>query len=241
MEYFKSFFTIISLVFSLTIYGQTKTEIEEKPYIEVIGTAEKLVIPDIIFLSITIREKYINREKITIEIQDEKLITALKSINVDLNNLSLADANADYVKVKWQGKDVLTKKEYSLKLSNASQLEQVFQQLSKLEINDAYISKVDHSKIDSLKKETRIIAIKAAKEKADYLLNSIGEQTGKPLIVTENSGTMQRETYRNMASRTVNSVSAKTAGVYQSDESINEIQFQKIRISESMYVKFAIK
>lgn len=74
----------------------------------------------------------------------------------------------------------VNKKEYTLKVKNAIELGRMFQELEKLEITDAFISKVNHSKIDSLRKEVRILAIKAAKDKADYLLTAIGEQTGKP-------------------------------------------------------------
>lgn len=237
----KTILIVVALSITTTTFGQTITGNSEKPFIEVSGTAEKEIIPDEIFTRIVIREKYVNREKVTIEIQEEKLKTALKEIGVDLSNLSLSDANADYVKVKWQTKDVLTKKEYSLKASNATMLGQIFQQLSKLEINDAYISNVNHSKIDSLRKETRILAIKAAKAKADYLLIAIGEHTGKPLIVTENANTIQRGMYQNMASRNINSVMSTTAGIFQSEESKNEIEFQKIKISVTIYVKFEIK
>ena len=88
--------------------------------------------------------------------REEKLKFALIEIELDMKNLFLADANADHVKVKWKTKDVLTKKDYLLKVTNATKVGQVFQQLDKLEITDAFITKVNHSKIDSLKKEIRI-------------------------------------------------------------------------------------
>jgi len=92
---------------------------------------------------------------VTIEEQEEKLKAAVKSLGIDLTNFYLSDANADCVKIRWQKKDVLTKKDYTLKVSNATSVGQVFQELEKLEITDASISKVSHSKIDSLGKEVR--------------------------------------------------------------------------------------
>ena len=125
------------------------------------------------------KEKYISREKVTIEMFEEKLIASLKEIGVDPGNLSLTDANADYVKVRWQTKDVLTRKDYSLKISSTLILSKVFQQLSKLEVDDADVYKVSYSKIDSLNKSVRIAAIKNAKDRADYffLVYPLG-QTG---------------------------------------------------------------
>ncbi len=237
----KQLLTMAFLMTTIFAFGQTNTpKTEEQPYIEVTGSAEKEVIPDEIFIQIIIRERYVNRTKVTIEEQEEKLKNSVKSIGIDLTNLYLSDANADYVKISWQKKDVLTKKDYTLKVTNAMTVGQVFQDLEKLEITDASISKVSHSKIDSLRKEVRIMAIKAAKEKADYLLAAIGEQTGKPLIITENTQTIYREEISRMPARNVNSIS--TGGVpagYGDME--NEIQFQKIKLTSSIYTKFSIK
>lgn len=230
------------LMTTIFAFGQTNTsKTEKQPYIEVNGTAVKEVTPDEIYIGIIIREKYVNKIKVTIEEQEEKLKTALKSLGIDLTNLYLSDANADYVKIRWQKKDVLTKKDYTLKVSTATAVGQVFLELEKLEITDAFISSVNHSKMDSLRKEVKILAIKAAKDKADYLLTAIGEQTGKPLIIKEN------EILPNWTSANVNvrSLSNETEyyvdGVKMKSEGNNEIKFQKIKIQTSIYVKFSIK
>lgn len=240
MKSFKTFIIASAIIISNIAIAQDQVTKEEKPFIEVNGIAEQEIIPDQIYISIIIREKYENKEKITIESQEEKLKTLLKEINIPTSNLYLSDANADYVKVKFRTKDVLTKKDYTLKVSSATAVGQVFQQLEKLEINDANVSKVSHSKIDSLRKEIRIAAIKAAKTKADYLLNAIGEQTGKPLIVRENSVLNE-----NVYTRNLNRVSnySNTRFLEESDKSSDdeEIQFQKIKIQSSIYVKFLIK
>lgn len=232
--------TILCLLFLSTLaYGQTTTQAPEKTaYIDVTGTAEKEVIPDEIYIQIIIREKYVNKVKVSIEEQEVKLKNALKTIEIDLSNLFLSDANANYVKVSWQKKDVLTKKDYTLKVTNATEVGKVFQELDKLEITEASISKVNHSKIDSLQQEVRVLAIKAAKEKADYLLAAIGEQTGKPLIVTEAPITLSRQ---DIARMPVRSASLGTSSIEGSDQKAYEIDFQKIKLSASIYVKFSIK
>jgi hypothetical protein len=204
----------------------------------VTGTAEMEVIPDEIYIGIIIREKYINKGKVTIEEQEAKLKTAIKSLGIDLANLNLTDANADYVKIRWQKKDVLTKKDYTLKVSTAATVGLVFLELEKLEITEAYISKVNHSKMDSLRKEIKINAIKAAKDKADYLLTAIGEQTGKPLLITENENEPTNHYVRGVRSdgnvTFIDGIIAK----YPNNE---EIEFQKIKIRSSIYAKFSIK
>lgn len=106
----------------------------EQPYIEVTGVAEKEVIPDEIYIAIIIKEKSVNKTKVTIEEQEEKLKGAIKSLGIDLANLSLSDASGDYVKVRWQQKDLWPKKQYTLKVSDAATVDKVFQELEKLEV-----------------------------------------------------------------------------------------------------------
>lgn len=242
MKILYTLLTCASILCNLPSFAQSKTESEEKPYIELNGRAEQEVIPNEIFISIVIRERYANKEKITIEAQEENLKTALKGLNIDLSNLSLSDVNADYVKVKFRTKDVLTKKDFTLKVTDAKMVGLVFQQLDKLEISDAYIPKVSHTKIDSLRKEVRIRAIKTAKDKADYLLAAIGEQAGKPLLITE---VETPQALGHLAGVNVSSYqSTRMFGSYDKDKDSGgeqEIQFKKIKIECVIYVKFGIK
>jgi hypothetical protein len=231
--------TVLIILINTTSRAQiTSTKSDNQPYIEVNGTAEKEVVPDEIFISITLREKYVDKTKITIDIQEESLINALKNIGIDLSSLYLSDANADYVKVYWQKKDVLTRKDYTLKVSNATAVGNVFIELDKIKITDAYVSKVNHSKIDSLKKDVKIKAIQSAKDKADYLLQAIGEKTGKPIIVKENEvpKMLNGSSVRNLNSVTIISERDKLE-----DKLDTDIQFNKILVTSNIYVKFLIQ
>jgi len=229
----------VMIVLNSSVFAQViKNPEDQRPYIEVRGSSEKEVIPDEIFISIVIRERFENREKITIESQEEKLKSLLKEINIDLSNLSLSDANADYVKVRLKTKKVLTKKEYILKVSNAETVGKVFEKLDQLSITDAYILKVNHTKIEELKKEVRIAAIKAAKDKADYLLGAIGQLTGKPLIVNEMDYNYPIVSNVSLSRNYVSGVYSDDKGGYDSEPAI---EFQKIKIQSAIYVKFEIK
>lgn len=238
----KNSLLLIALLATTISFGQTAKPIEEKPFIEVVGTADQEVTPDEIYINIVIRERYANREKITIETQEEDLKSALRGIGIDIKNLYLSDANADYVKVKWRTKDVLTKKEYTLKVNTATSVGEVFQLLDKIEITDAYIGRVNHSKLDSLKKENKIKAIKAAKEKADYLLAAIGEQAGKPLIIQERDNAYINPVTANYTNR-LDEVVVAGYGYNQSraKSEDQEIQFKKIKIQSSIYIKYLIR
>ncbi len=232
------FISTILLSISSICFTQTNPlTTEEIPYIEVVGTAEKEVFPDEIYIGIIIREKYVNNEKISIESQEVKLKDALQFIGIDLNNLYLSDADAHYVKVYWHKKDVLTKKDYILKVSDATEVNKVFKELEKLDITDANIAKVKHSKMDSLLREVKISAIKAAKAKADYLLTAIGEETGKPLVIKE------IETLP-LTPANVIELNGHRNGNYEQDINFTydyQVRFEKIKLQSSIYIKFSIK
>ena len=230
---------LLCINFSSFLFSQNKTS-EDAPYIEVDGYAEKEIIPNEIYIGIILRERMENKVKVTIEAQEKQLREALTTLSIPIANLSVADANADYVKVSWQKRDVLTKKEYLLKVGNATAVGKVFQELEKLKIQDGFIDHVSHSAIDSLRKQVRIEAIKNAKEKADYLLNAIGQSTGNALIVSE---TLKDVVLRQDISRMPAKELYKIPGVIVSDfgNSPPEIEFQKIKLSYSIYTKFAIK
>jgi uncharacterized protein YggE len=229
----------ILLLIAATVSGQEYIVKEnEKPYIEVTGIAEKKIVPDEIYISITIRERHEGKNKITIEKQETDLKEALKSIGVPLDNLSLSDKNANYIRVKWSKKDVITKAEYILIVEDALTVGKVFEKLDELKIVDAVISKVSHSKIREFKKEVRILAIKAAKEKADYLLVAIGEKTGKALIVRENTPAYLQD----KISVNVMGVSGNNSGyLFEEKQEEEAIEFQKIKLQAMIYVKFEIE
>jgi len=240
MKSFQSILAILCISFLYSVhYGQTKPT-EEIPYIEVNGYAEKEVIPNEIYIGITLRERMENKEKVTIESQEKQLREALTTLSIPISNLSIADANADYVKVSWQKRDVLTKKEYLLKVGNAATVGKVFQELEKMKIQDGYIDHVSHSAIDSLRKQVRIEAIKAAKEKSDYLLNAVGQKTGNALVVSElENSTITRPDIARMPNKSLNYISG--VQLFESVDKAPEIEFQKIKLSYSIYTKFTIQ
>lgn len=225
------------LIFSIAAISQTETEpANEVPFIEVTGTAEWEIIPDEIYINISLKERIEGKEKLTISKQKTDLKNAIASLGLSLDKLTLSDANANFVRVKFAKKDVIAKSEYVLEVNDARMVGKVFEKLDELNIQEAEVSRVDHSKMDSLRQEIRIKAIKAAKEKADYLLRAIDEKTGKALAVREDKATTFTNTnnYRHNTSSDLYSVN-------RWGEVDKVIQFQKIKLKSSIYVKFAIQ
>jgi hypothetical protein len=178
------------------------------------------------------------KEKITIEKQEAELKKHIKELGLDVNNLVLNTANADFGKVRRNNKDVLINKSYILKVGGTDILAKIYERLDKMNALDAYISRYTHSKILEYQKENRIKAIKAAKEKVDYLLAALGEKAGEPVQIVETDNYVQDEPPGMFRQRayTMNVVQS-----YETDQAQGEeMSFKKIKIRSSFLVKYEI-
>ena len=231
---------ILTMLITTSLIGQTVKPFE-KPYIEVTGKAEKEIVPDEIYIDICLEERMEKGKKITIEQQETKLKNELNNANIPIENLSIGDINAVIVKTGWWRKNVLSKANYELKVNGAHQLKKVFEALEKLKITNAYINRATHSKIEEIRRKIRIKAIKEAKQKADDLLTAIGEKTGKPIIINDlSSKNQQNYVLANHSNYSINKISSYKEEE-QSYKKRSSVQFQKIKVSSTFYVKFEIK
>lgn len=224
--------------FSLVTYGQSDLVLKStltKPFIEVTGTASKEVMPDKIFISITLTNKIIDKQQYNIQTQEEKLKKVLTKNNIELGFLSLSDANSEILIQKKKDIGYEVKKVFTLQLSTADQVSKIAKELQDLNIKETSIIKLEHSKIDSLRKEVRIAAIKAAKDKAEYLLQAIGEQLDKPIEVRE---VIEEPYYKDNRS---NNTMLFNTNVTKYEDEKTEIGFEKIKISFSYFIKYGIK
>ncbi|SDB99903.1 SIMPL domain-containing protein [Williamwhitmania taraxaci] len=226
-------FLAAAMLFTTLAIGQVYQQ--EKPYIEVTGIAKMEVVPDQIYLRIMLKERNESRGKISIERLETDMKGALKRAGIDIKNLSLQDAESDLTKISRRKQDVLISKTYQLVVSDAKTVSSVVDELGKIEITDLNIVKVSHSLMETLRKDVRIQAMKAAKTKAEYLLDAIGEKAGAATMVVENSWmeNMPQEQFR-----------SKEANVMMSGSEANseyELSFSKITLEARMQVRFAIE
>ena len=164
---------------------------KETPYIEVVGNGEMEIIPDQIYISFTLKERFEReKENLKLKIREKELKKRLMKLEIDLADLQLADANSDFIKIKRKKNDVIASKDYLLKVSSTGTNWPKYSiYWTRLMRSMPEYSGVDHSDMTRFRKEVKILAIQAAKEKATYLLAGIGETIGKPLFIQE------RETY----------------------------------------------
>ncbi len=226
----------VSLLFC-EVTATAQMAADPEPFIEITGTSEIKIDPDQIFIRITLEENT-DKSKININEQEENLIKAFQSVGISTEKLVVTDANAFYGKSGFLSKDVVNTKQFELEVKNATQAKQVFEQMDKLNIKNSYISRVDHSQMEEYKKQAKIKAIQEAEEKATYLLEAVGEELGGALIVRENAFNVYGNQGLHQSNRNRMLKSYRFDGEEDKEES--ELDFKKITVTASIYVKWAI-
>jgi hypothetical protein len=231
----KILFVFIAL-FPLLALGQEATPAKETPYIEVVGTGEMEIVPDQIYISFTLKERFEGKTKILLEDQEKEMKKRMIKLGIDLNDLQLADANSDFIKIKRKKNDVIASKDYLLKVSTTGTLASVFEVLDEINAFNADIERVDHSEIKKFQKEVKMLAVKDAKEKAGYLLSAIGETVGKPLFIQERESFDGLQPFRKSAAMPMMAMDRA-----DKEEALPELSFQKIKLKYTVFARFAIK
>ena len=227
---------LIILLFPLLGFSQIEQNpLNSTPYIEVTGEGEIEVIPDEIYLQFTLKERYDGRTKINIDDLEKSLKRKLRLNGINLDDLSLADADAAYVKIRRKNKDVLASKDYIVEVSSTEELAKVWTVLDEIDALSAFIKRVDHSKMDEFKKEVKIKAIQHAKEKANYMLAAINQQTGKALFIREQQNFM----LRNSAKMALQTGFMEQESIEDDAQEV-EISFKKIKLKYEVFARFAI-
>ncbi|WP_397445615.1 SIMPL domain-containing protein [Polaribacter sp. R77954] len=226
---------LLFLLISIRIFSQNPTE---NSYIDVTGVSETEIAPNEIYIDISMKERNEKGKKLTLDILENRLKNTLKSIGIPENNLTISDVNSVLAKTGWWTEEVLSVAHYRLKIKGADKLKPLFEQFKKMKIYDVNITKATHSNIIEIRKKNRIKAIKKAKEKADYLLFAIGQQTGKPAIINELTNKNPSFVNANFINQNTNYAITKISG---SGLKNKFVEFRKIKITSSIYVKFLIQ
>lgn len=230
---------ILTILISTSIFAQKgEKNFIDQNYIEVTGKAELEIVPDQIYLKILLNEKEFKNKQPIAEME-KLMIDKLADLGIDTEkDLAIKDFASNF-QFYWLGKsDIFVMKEYQLLVHDAPTAGKVFIELEKIGISNITIHKLDHSKIREFRKEVKVDAIKAAKEKAAELAIAIGQGIGRALFIEE------IERNNNFLS---NTLSGKVAGVtIRGSQSISElnnldVEFEKIKIEYSILCRFELK
>ena len=222
---------LIAITFlSFSAFGQINEG--NRRTIEVKGSSEIEITPDEIFVAITLKEYKKGNSKVSLDQLEAGLVKAVRKLDIQEEKLRVQ--NVYGYNWNWRKKrpdDFLGSKTFILEVSDLKKMNNLVQMLDPEGLNNMNVQSYSHSEIEKHRKEVKIGAMMAAKEKATYLLESVDEQLGKLVEVQEIDYGYQPQMAR---MRSNVALEMDTSG-YQSD-----LNFQKITLRAEMRVVFEI-
>jgi len=115
-------------------------------------------------------------------------------------------------------------------------MDELVQKLDDEATQNFFISRVSHSKLQTFKRELKIQAVKAARDKAIYLAEAINEKAGEAITINEPNeiSSYPQPVYAN---RMMKAEAGYTAG----DAQAPNIDFKKIKLQFEVNATFALK
>lgn len=221
---------VAALMLTTSLYAQ-QTNVMDQPYIEVSGQAEVEVVPDKIYVQITIDGDSKGQE--TVLQQEKEMVQRFDALGIDVEKKLVVQ---ELFNSALKSNKVTTFKMYRLEVNSATQLAHVFQALQAIGIAQAEIESVDVSNKEELIQKIRAEAAQNARQNALVLANALGQELGKALYVQDYSTSPYE--YMNMSTRDyamaeeVREVVAEIAPV---------LEFQKVTFNSSVRVRFLLK
>lgn len=220
---------VAALMLTTSLYAQ-QTSVMDQPYIEVSGQAEVEVVPDKIYVQITIDGDSKGQE--TVLQQEKEMVQRFDALGIDVEKKLVVQ---ELFNSALKSNKVTTFKMYRLEVNSATQLAHVFQALQAIGIAQAEIESVDVSNKEELIQKIRAEAAQNARQNALVLANALGQELGKALYVQDYSTSPYE--FMNMSTRDyavseVREVVAEAAPV---------LEFQKVTLNSSVRVRFLLK
>ena len=213
--------------------------------ISVTGSAVMEVIPDEIYVQVDLREyKKKGEEKIDIDKIKTDFLASCKAAGIADSNISVASYDGYNMANIWKRRkkdpDLLASITYQLKFSNTRLIDELVNRLDDEATNNFRITRTSHSKIIEYRKQLKIMAVKAAKEKAIYLAESVNEQVGPAITITEPEEFLSSDqTIRLRGENSLSSNSLSQSGGYGNTD--NGIDYKKIKLRFEVKVLYALK
>lgn len=223
-------------LFSMSAMAQ---QVDLRKKISVSGSAEQEVTPDIIYLSISLKEYFKdsnNKRRVDITDLEKQLYNAVLKAGIDKENLMVNNISSyNYATEKKKNPDFLASKQYRLKVTDLNKWNEIIGSIDAKGVAYTNIDSYDFSGIEALKKELKIKALQAAKAKALYMVEALGERLGGVIDIQEvNNENYPQPMYRANLMMMKSEMADAGAGA-------PELDFKKIKLNYVVNTVFEIK
>jgi uncharacterized protein len=234
--------TIFIACITMSVFAQQNNNPFPKT-IQVTGSAETEIIPDEIYVIVTLKEyEKKNTGKIYLERIKSDFIGYCKSIGLPDSSISIASYEG-YNNYPWWRRrkmkdELFASISYQVKLSTSKKMDELVEKLDDDATQNFAIARLSHSKIADYRKQLKIQAVKAARDKGGYMAEAIGEKLGEAVTITEPDEHMPMEMYRGVASNAYAYVMKDKDGVEDGEKGVG---FKNIKLRYEVKAVFALK
>lgn len=162
-------------------------------YIEVTGTSEIKIVPDKIHYVIEIREYFEEefdgkskpeeyRTKVPLARIEEDLRKTLRTIGIMPSAIRTQEVGDYY---RQSGQDFLVSKRLDLTLHDFKQIEEIVKRIDTRGVQTMRIGELENKDMLAYHRQGKIEALKAARQKATYLVEAVGKKLGGVLRIVE--------------------------------------------------------
>lgn len=180
----------IAFLLGTILMTNAQTNIESYRKVATKGYAEKEVTPDIIYLSISLKEFYMDgnvKKKVFIETLEKQLFDAAMAIGVKKEDFTIQNIFSYNYQEKKKPNELLQSRQYRIKVTNLNGLHDMLDKVDARGLQNTSISGYDHSQKRELEKELKTAAVKDARQNAEILAAADGGSVGKVLVINDNS------------------------------------------------------
>ncbi|MDB5190475.1 MAG: hypothetical protein JWQ96_38 [Segetibacter sp.] len=234
------------LLVAATWFKANSQETIKQKTINVSGLAEMEIAPDEIYVNVELREyDKKNGSKIDIDKLKTDFIKAALSVGIPDTAISVQgyqgydENNWWYKKNKKKNPDMKASITYQVKLASTKKMDELVAKLDDEATQNFFIARVSHSRIQEFKKQLKMQAVKAAKDKAIYLAEAIGEKVGDALTINEPNelgGHYPQPVYANRMVKAEAAQMGDAAGA-----GMPNIDFKKIKLQFEVNATFGLK
>lgn len=231
--------TIFILLFVLVcscVWAEGKDELR---YITVTGEAEIRVVPDEVVISTGVQtmDKNLTAAKNENDKIVREVLSLTKKYDIEQKHVQTSQISIEPKYLYPDNKKIFegyqVSKTVVITLKDISKFENLFSSILEQGVNYVYNIQFRTSELRKYRDKARIMAIKAAYEKAKALASELGQTIGKPYVITENSSGSSFAQYRqNVQNAMLSEGTGSTEGVIAPGE---------ITINASVTVKFELQ
>ena len=246
-----------SLLFFNLLFAQAQPTTQPGCYpfpktISVTGSASMEVIPDEIYVQVDLREyKKKGEDKVELDKIKSDFLANCKTAGIADNDISVASYDGYNMANIWRRRkrdpELLSSISYQIKFNTTKMMDDLVNSLDDQATNNFRITRTSHSKIVEYRRQLKVQAVKAAREKAVYLTEAVNEQLGQAIEINEPDESTSsdvlsnayRNNYKSLGENSLVRLDQSKNGYYGvTDEGVD---YRKIKLRFEVKVLYALK